>query len=296
MIERCYGSNLPALENNNFTGEFIMIRIIVTGAAGRMGRRLVANIAESGDLKLAGATERPGSEFLGLDAGTVAGVAPQGVRITDDFAGLVGQADAVIDFSTGAVIANARLAASKGLSIVIGTTALTADDKAELKKLADAGAKIVFASNYSVGVNLLFYLTKLAAQTLSDDFDIEIIEAHHNQKKDAPSGTAVSLAEVIANVKGWDYDKDVRHGRVGNVGARNPGMRSGCTRFAAAILSEIIPSCLRRTANVSSLRTRRPAATHLRKVRFVLCVSLRMRSRDSMICRMSSDSNKHLFA
>lgn len=220
MIERCSGSNLPALENNNFTGEFIMIRIIVTGAAGRMGRRLVANIAESGDLKLAGATERPGSEFLGLDAGTVAGVAPQGVRITDDFAGLVSQADAVIDFSTGAVIANARLAASKGLSIVIGTTALTADDKAELKKLADAGAKIVFASNYSVGVNLLFYLTKLAAQTLSDDFDIEIIEAHHNQKKDAPSGTAVSLAEVIANVKGWDYDKDVRHGRVGNVGAR----------------------------------------------------------------------------
>ena len=157
-----------------------------------MGRRLVANIAESGDLKLAGATERPGSEFLGLDAGTVAGVAPQGVRITDDFAGLVSQADA----------------------------ALTADDKAELKKLADAGAKIVFASNYSVGVNLLFYLTKLAAQTLSDDFDIEIIEAHHNQKKDAPSGTAVSLAEVIANIKGWDYDKDVRHGRVGNVGAR----------------------------------------------------------------------------
>ena len=113
-----------------------MIRIIVTGAAGRMGRRLVANIAEAEDLKLAGATERPGSEFLGLDAGAVAGVAPQGVRITDDLAGLVDQADAVIDFSTGAVIANARLAASRGLSIVIGTTALTAEDKAELKEQA----------------------------------------------------------------------------------------------------------------------------------------------------------------
>ena len=86
--------------------------------------------------------------------------------------------------------------------------------------LGDAGAKIVFASNFSVGVNLLFYLTKLAAQTLGDDFDVEIIEAHHNQKKDAPSGTAVSLAEVVTGVKGWDYDSDVRHGRVGNVGAR----------------------------------------------------------------------------
>ena len=129
-------------------------------------------------------------------------------------------ADAVIDFSTGRVIENARLAAAKGLSIVIGTTALTADDRNELRRLGDSGAKIVFASNFSVGVNLLFYLTKLAAQTLGDDFDVEIIEAHHNQKKDAPSGTAVSLAEVVTDVRGWDYDRDVRHGRVGNVGAR----------------------------------------------------------------------------
>ena len=197
-----------------------MIRIIIAGAAGRMGRRLVANIAESEDLALAGATERPGSEFLGLDAGAVAGVRPLGVGITENFAELLDSADAVIDFSTGRVIENARLAAAKGLSIVIGTTALTAEEKAELRKLGDAGAKIVFASNFSVGVNLLFYLTKLAAQTLGDDFDIEIIEAHHNQKKDAPSGTAVSLAEVVTGVKGWDYDNDVRHGRVGNVGAR----------------------------------------------------------------------------
>ncbi len=197
-----------------------MIRIIITGAAGRMGRRLVANIMESQDLKLTGATERAGSEFLGLDAGSVAGCAPAGVKITDDFAPLVEHADAVIDFSTGAVIENARIAAAKGLSIVIGTTALTAADKQELQKLADHGAKIVFASNYSVGVNLLFYLSKLAAKTLSDDFDIEIIEAHHNKKKDAPSGTAVTLAEVIAGVKGWSYEEDVRHGRAGNVGAR----------------------------------------------------------------------------
>ena len=197
-----------------------MIRIIITGAAGRMGRRLVANIAEAGDLQLAGATERPGSEFLGMDAGSVAGVQPLGVKITENLAPLFDQADAIIDFSTGAVVENAKLAAAKGLAIVIGTTALTAEDKAELKNLADNGARIVQTTNFSVGVNLLFYLTRIAAQTLSDDFDIEIIEAHHNQKKDAPSGTAVSLAEVITKVKGWDYDKDVRHGRQGIVGAR----------------------------------------------------------------------------
>ena len=197
-----------------------MIRIIITGAAGRMGRRLVANLAEAGDLQLAGATERPGSEFLGMDAGSVAGVQPLGVKITENLAPLFDQADAIIDFSTGTVVENAKQAAAKGLAIVIGTTALTAEDKAELKKLADSGARIVQTTNFSVGVNLLFYLTQIAAQTLSDDFDIEIIEAHHNQKKDAPSGTAVSLAEVITKVKGWDYDKDVRHGRQGIVGAR----------------------------------------------------------------------------
>ena len=197
-----------------------MIRIIITGAAGRMGRHLVANIAASDDLKLTGATEYSGSEFLGIDAGSVAGVKPLGVKITPELAPLLDNADAVIDFSTGDVIGNARMAAAKGLAIVIGTTALTADDKAELHRLADNGARIIQTTNFSVGVNLLFYLTKIATKTLSDGFDIEIIEAHHNKKKDAPSGTAVSLAEVVTEVKGWDYDKDVRHGRQGIVGAR----------------------------------------------------------------------------
>ena len=197
-----------------------MIRVIITGAAGRMGRRLVANIAESEDLQLTGATEWSGSEFLGLDAGSVAGVQPLGVKITNDFAALVDNADAVVDFSTGDVVANAKIAAAKGLAIVIGTTALTEENKAELRKLTENGARIVQATNFSVGVNLLFHLTKIATGILSDGFDIEIVEAHHNKKKDAPSGTAVSLAEVITKVKGWDYEKDVRHGREGIVGAR----------------------------------------------------------------------------
>lgn len=197
-----------------------MIRVIITGAAGRMGRRLVANIAESSDIQLAGATEWNGSEFLGLDAGSVAGVKGCGVKITSDLKPLLKNADAIIDFSTGDVISNTRMAVEAGLAVVIGTTALSAADKQTLADLAAKGAKIVFASNFSVGVNLLFYLSKLTATILNDDFDVEIIEAHHNQKKDAPSGTAVRIAEVVAEARGLSYDKDVRHGREGIVGAR----------------------------------------------------------------------------
>lgn len=197
-----------------------MLRIIITGAAGRMGRRFVANIAEAEDLVLAGATEWSGSEFLGMDAGSVAGCGELGVKLVPELDGLLANADAMIDFSTGDVVANAKKAAAAGIAIVIGTTALTAEDKAELHKLADNGARIVQTTNYSVGVNLLFHLSALTAKTLSDDFDIEIIEAHHNKKKDAPSGTAVSLAEVITGVKNWSYEEDVRHGRKGIVGAR----------------------------------------------------------------------------
>ena len=216
----CKGPVPDLIFNIEQKENYIMIRIIVIGAAGRMGRHLVACIAASNDLQLTGATEYSGSEFLNIDAGSVAGVQPLGVKITSELLPLLDNADAVIDFSTGDVVGNAKLAAAKGLAIVIGTTALTADDKAELRKLAAAGARIVQTTNFSVGVNLLFHLTRIATQTLSDGFDIEIIEAHHNKKKDSPSGTAVSLAEVVTDVKGWDYEKDVRHGRQGMVGAR----------------------------------------------------------------------------
>ena len=196
------------------------MKVIVTGAAGRMGRRLVANIAEAEDMTLAGATERPGSEFLGLDAGRVAGTAEQNVKITDSLKGIIDNADVIIDFSTGNVLSNARLAAEKGVACVIGTTALTAEEKNELRALGEKGAKIVFASNFSVGVNLLVHLSGIAAKILGKDFDLEIIEAQHNQKKDAPSGTAVRLAEILCEARGLDYEKDIRHGREGLVGAR----------------------------------------------------------------------------
>lgn len=197
-----------------------MIRTVVVGAAGRMGRRLVANLLESGTLKLAGAVECPDSPFLGQDAGAVAGCGNAGVVITADLADALKGASAVINFATTGVVEGTRLAAESGCSAVVGTTALTAADRAEFEILAKAGARIVAASNMSVGVNLLFKLVKEAATILGSDYDVEITEMHHNQKKDAPSGTALRLAEILCDTWHWDYSKDVRHGRLGLVGAR----------------------------------------------------------------------------
>lgn len=201
-----------------------MIRTIVIGAGGRMGRQLVQQVIADPDLELVGATEAAGNPLIGQDAGIVAGSGAAGVRIGDDFAAIADAAEAVIDFSFhGAAPANARIAAKSGLLTVIGTTGLTAAERGELQALADAGARIVFAPNMSVGVNLLFSLCAQVAGILGEEYDIEIVEMHHNQKKDAPSGTAVRLAEILAGATGKSYVHDVVHGRHGMVGARVPG-------------------------------------------------------------------------
>ena len=197
-----------------------MIRTIITGSAGRMGKALVAAIAANPEFQLAGATEYPASPFIGQDAGTVAGVAALDVPISASLSPeMLANADAIIDFSTGNVLENARAAAKAGLSIVIGTTALTDADKAALRELSAQSARIVQTFNYSVGVNLLFFLSGKTASLLADDFDMEIIEAHHNQKKDAPSGTAVRLAEVLCEAADRNQG-DLVYGRQGIVGAR----------------------------------------------------------------------------
>lgn len=197
-----------------------MTKVTIIGAAGRMGRRLVANIAESDDLTLAGAVEIAGSPFLGQDAGEVAGCGKLNVAITSDTEAAIKAADSVIHFATGAVVETATLAVESGAAMVIGTTALSAEEKQKINDLAAKGGKIVLAYNMSVGVNLLFHLVAEAAKRLGEDYDIEIVEMHHNQKKDAPSGTAVRLAEVVCESTGRDYDQDVVHGREGIVGAR----------------------------------------------------------------------------
>ena len=198
-----------------------MIKTVIIGAAGRMGRMLIANIAANSRFQLAGATEYDACPLLGQDAGTVAGVGELGVAITSDLnAVLASHPDVVINFATAGVLEATRAAVAAGAAVVIGSTILTADDKAEFKKMADAGARLVVAGNYSIGVNLLFKLVREATEVLGLDADVEIIEMHHNLKKDAPSGTAARLAEVVCEARDWSYEEDLRHGRKGVVGER----------------------------------------------------------------------------
>ena len=197
-----------------------MIKVIVAGAAGRMGKRLVCNIAEAADLQLCGATEYAESPLIGEDAGVVAGLGACGVSLVSDIRQCLDGADALIDFSTGPVEQTAKLAVAAGVNVVIGTTALDDQQKQVLSDLAGQGGKIVFAPNMSVGVNLLFHLCDEVAKVLDDDYDIEVVEMHHNQKKDAPSGTAAKLGEILAEARGLAYERDARHGRSGLVGAR----------------------------------------------------------------------------
>lgn len=197
-----------------------MIKITVVGAAGRMGRRLVAGITAAEDLTLTGALEHPECTLLGQDAGMLAGVGANGVLLDADPETAMREADAIIDFSTGDVVGNAAAAVEQGCSVVIGTTALTDADKAGLAGLAANGGRVVFAPNMSVGVNLLFHLCGEVAEILGDDYDIEVVETHHNQKKDSPSGTAVRIGEILADAIGGEYDELVTNGRSGMVGAR----------------------------------------------------------------------------
>ena len=241
-----------------------MTRVIIVGAAGRMGRRLVANVMENPEFQLAGATEFVESPFLGEDAGLVAGCGEAGVKITANLDELVKHADAIIDFATGGVMEAVRLAVENNCAAVIGTTALSAAEKGELAELAERGGRIVSAYNMSVGVNLLFKLVGEAARTLGPDYDVEIIEMHHNQKKDAPSGTAV------------------------------PGrsMRSACIRCAAATSSATTPSSSPSTENELSSRTKHPAGTPSQKGRSGRRNFSPMRIPASTTCRMSWASNK----
>ena len=196
------------------------MKIIIPGAGGRMGRFLVTAIANTPNAQLVGATEYPASPFIGQDAGALAGVGALNVPIEATLSdAMLQNADTIIDFSTGDVVENAKRAAAAGLNIVIGKTALSDADKLALRELAANGAKIVQTYNFSVGVNLLFHLSALAGKLLQDDFDIEIIEAHHNQKKDAPSGTALQLADAIVNATEHVSD-DVIYGRHGIPGTR----------------------------------------------------------------------------
>ncbi len=199
-----------------------MVRAIVTGAAGRMGGQVVRMLRSTEGFALAGAVERPGVA-PGADAGVLAGLGPLGVPVVDDLGrALESPADVVIDFTSfAASAAHAETCAGRGVPLVVGSTGFTPEAK-ERVRAAARRIPIVLSPNMSVGVNVLFELVRRAAGLLGDGYDVEVLEMHHRKKKDAPSGTAVRLAEVAAEALGVDPAKDLAFERHGLVGERPP--------------------------------------------------------------------------
>jgi 4-hydroxy-tetrahydrodipicolinate reductase len=199
------------------------MRVVIAGAGGRMGRTLIHAVAATKGLTLAGAVDAPGSAVIGRDAGELAGLGANGVTVTSDAAPLLKQADGLIEFTIpAATLAFAELTAAAGIVHVIGTTGHSAEEEAVIAKAANR-ATIVKSGNMSLGVNLLAALVKRVAKTLGEDYDIEIVEMHHNKKIDAPSGTALMLGRAAAEGRGVDLAKRSVRGRDGMTGARQAG-------------------------------------------------------------------------
>ncbi|HEU5202176.1 MAG TPA: 4-hydroxy-tetrahydrodipicolinate reductase [Nitrospira sp.] len=197
-----------------------MIKVIVAGAAGRMGGRLVALIKDSTALTLAGAIEGKGHQALGEDAGEIAGCGKVSMPITEDLPALLKQGEVVIDFSTpDATLNHLRAVVQHRRAMVIGTTGFNALELEELKSMARQ-VPCVCSPNMSVGVNLICKVIGEMAKTLGDEYDIEVIEAHHRLKKDAPSGTALKIAEVLARALNRDLSQVGVYARKGLIGER----------------------------------------------------------------------------
>src|SRR5215213_5697951 len=205
------------------------MRLIVAGAGGRMGRALTRVISETPGAVITGALEMPGSALLGKDAGVLAGLPENGIKLSGDLWSLSANADGILDFTVpAATIANVAIAAERGLVHIIGTTGLSSSDDAVIKSVTGR-AVVVKSGNMSLGVNLLAALVKRVAHSLDEGFDIEILEMHHRAKVDAPSGTALMLGEAAAAGRGVDLDQHSARGRDGQTGAR----RSGDIGFAS---------------------------------------------------------------
>ena len=197
-----------------------MQRIAVMGAAGRMGKTLIEAVQQAEGVCLSAAIDRADSSLVGADVGELAALGKLGVTLSGDLSAVLDQFDVLIDFTHPSVtLKNLEVCRQAGKAMVIGTTGFSPQEK---QLLADAGKQIpiVFAANFSVGVNLCLKLLDTAARVLGDDVDIEIIEAHHRHKVDAPSGTALRMGEVVANALGRDLQKVAVYGREGQTGAR----------------------------------------------------------------------------
>ena len=199
-----------------------MLRIAITGAAGRMGKTLIEACQQTENCGLSAAIERPGISLIGADAGELAGVGTLNVKLVDDIASVVEDFDTLIDFtSIESTLHNLQICKKNKKHIIIGTTGFSDEQKLLIQQVAEETA-VVFAPNMSVGVNLCLKLLEMAASVLNEDYDIEIIEAHHRHKVDAPSGTALRMGEVIADTLGRDLKECAVYGREGHTGARDP--------------------------------------------------------------------------
>ena len=206
---------------NMHTLEEVMERIVICGAAGRMGRRLTALAVEDGGFALTGAVEAPGHPALGQDAGELAGVGALGVKLVDSLDAALSGAECAIAFSNSpeASIAQAAVCAAASVPLVVGTTGFTQEQDADFARAAE-GIPAVKATNFSVGIAVLMGLVEQASRMLGESFDCEIVESHHTKKKDAPSGTAKSLGEAAAAGRGWKLANVACHGREGITGER----------------------------------------------------------------------------
>jgi len=197
-----------------------MVKAIVTGAGGRMGGRIISLMAERDGIILAGAVERKGHPAVGADAGERLGLGRTGIIIEDELAACIDRGDVIIDFTSHEVSArHLEIAAGTGKAIVIGSTGFTSEELKRARELAGE-VRCVLAPNMSVGVNVLLKVLADVAGILGDDYDVEIVEVHHRLKKDAPSGTALKMAQVIAESLGRDLDKVGVYSRKGMIGER----------------------------------------------------------------------------
>ncbi|HMK36761.1 MAG TPA: 4-hydroxy-tetrahydrodipicolinate reductase [Desulfomonilaceae bacterium] len=198
------------------------MKVAVSGAAGRMGKRITALAHEHPEIEISGALESPGNPSIGNDAGEAAGIGHIGVAITDDIRSVIAGCDVLIDFSApSASVEHVKAAAEANKAVVVGTTGFTDEQRTAIYDAANL-IPCVMAPNMSMGVNLLFDLVGRVAEALGPDYDVEIIEAHHKMKKDAPSGTADKLARIIADALDRDLAKSGTYGRHGLVGERKP--------------------------------------------------------------------------
>lgn len=199
------------------------VKIGILGAAGRMGKMLIRSAIETDGSALAAAVVRRGHEAVGSDAGTLAGLAPVGIAVSDNISAAFQQCDAVIDFTTPAAsVTHATLAAETGTAFVLGTTGLDAGQLEAVEKSA-ARAPVIVAPNTSLGVNVLLALTRRLSSVLGEDWDIEVLEMHHRHKVDAPSGTALALGRAAAEGRGKNLDDIAQRTRDGITGPRRQG-------------------------------------------------------------------------